>query len=219
MSRFPVLAAAVSILLSTVAPAKADYFVWQDEKTGVTLSYPDTWKPLNNQQPDDIITLGVPSGEDKAQCRVRVNFDGRYQIFPSQFDGDIQKVSYSSDFWNQYNALYDNVTIHTFREVTGLGKGFGSMELITYASAPDEAPDYRTGMFFVSYYNNHEYVAECSSTSQSYSKYHAGFLDFVKSIDFRKDVHELTIANYRSFIKKWGEIQVVLPNAISVTVY
>lgn len=210
---------ALAILLATTVPAKADYFVWADQKSGVKLSYPDTWKPLNNQQPDDVFTVGVMSGPDRAQCRIRVNKDERYKIFPSQYNGDIQKISYSQPFWTEYNANYDNVTIHTFREVTGLGKGFGSMELISYANAPDEAPDYRTGVLFVSFYDDRAYIAECSSASQSYSKYHDEFLDFIKSVDFDKTVHELTIGNYRNFLKDWGEIQVALPNAVSVTVY
>lgn len=211
----PVLA----ILLATTVPAKADYFAWADEKTGVNLTYPDTWDQLNNQQPDDIITLALPSGDDKAACRVRVNKDERYKVFPNRYDQDIQQISYSQPFWDDYNTLYSNVTVHSFREVTGLGKGFGSMEMITYGMAPDESPDYRTGIAFVSFYANTAYVAECSSTSQSYSKYHEQFLDFIKSVDFRKDVHELTVANYRNFLKDWGNIQVKLPNAVSVSVY
>lgn len=210
---------AIAILLATAVPAKADYFAWADQKTGVELTYPDTWKQLNNQQPDDVITLGVLSGDDKATCRVRVNKDERYKIFPNRFDADIQKVSYSQPFWDEYNATYSNVTTHMFREVTGLGKGFGSMEVITYAMPPDEMPDYRTGILFVGFYANKAYVAECSSTSQSYSKYHTQFLDFIKSIDFKKEVHELTVGNYRDFLNDWGEIQVQLPNAVSVSVY
>lgn len=54
---------------------------------------------------------------------------------------------------------------------------------------------------------------------RSHSKYHDEFLDFIKSVDFKKTVHELTIGNYRDFLKDWGELQVALPNAVNVTVY
>lgn len=220
MSRLgPVLAVAASVLLSTAIPAKADYFVWSDRESGVTLSYPDTWKQLNNQQPDDVITLALPSGDDKAVCRVRVNKDGRYKIFPNRFDKDIQKISYSQPFWDDYTASFDQVKVHAFRETTGLGKGYGSMELASYMTAPDEFPEYRTGIMFVSFYDNHDYVADCSANSQSYSKYHTAFLTFIKSIDFKKTVHELTVGNYRDFLKDWGELQVKFPNAVSVSVY
>ncbi len=212
-------ALALLTALCAATPAKADYFVWADQKSGVELSYADTWKQLNNQQPNDIFTVGVPSGADAATCRVRVDKDGRYKIFPSQYNADIQAISYSKSYWDEYNALYQDVSVHTFREVAGLGKGFGSMEVISYTTAPDEPQQRRTGILFVSFYNNQAYVAECSATAESYAKYHEGFLDFVKSIEFQKTVHELTVGNYRDFLKDWGELQVVLPNAVSVTVF
>ncbi len=209
----------LAVLLATVSPAKADYFVWSDRESGVTLSYPDTWKMINNQQPDDVITVALPSGDDKAVCRVRVNEDGRYKIFPNQYDDEIQLISYSQPFWDDYNANYDQVKVHMFRDATALGKGYGSMELITYASPPDEMPDYRTGILFVSFYDNHDYIAECSAAANAYSKYHTAVLTFAKSIDFKKTRHELTVGNYRDFLKDWGEIEVKLPNAVIVTVW
>lgn len=220
MFRFISAAAVLLASVSTLSTAaKADYFVWSDEKSGVTLSYPDTWKMINNQQPDDVITIALPSGDDKAVCRVRVNKDGRYKIFPNRFDGDIQKISYSQPFWDDYTASFDNVNVHLFREETGSGKGHGSLELATYASPPDEMPDYRTGLMFVSFYDNASYVTDCSAASNSYSKYHTAFLTFAKSVDFKKTVNELTVGNYRDFLKDWGEIEVQLPNAVSVSVY
>ncbi len=219
---FRFISAAAVLLASVTAvstPAKADYFVWSDEKSGVTLSYPDTWKMVNNQQPDDVFTVALPSGNDKAVCRVRVNKDGRYKIFPNRFDDEIQQISYAQPFWDQYTASFDQVKVHLFRDAAAVGKGHGSMELATYATAPDELPDYRTGIMFVSFYDNHYYVADCSAAANAYSKYHTAFLTFVKSIDFKKTVHELTVGNYRDFLKDWGELEVRLPNAVSVTVF
>ena len=68
----------ISLLTATafmafVVPAKADYAVWTDVHTGTTVSYPDTWKPINNQQPNDFLTLSLPSGEDNAVCRIRAD--------------------------------------------------------------------------------------------------------------------------------------------------
>lgn len=211
--------AVMSCLIGFSSSSQADYFVWADQKSGVTLSYPDTWKMQNNQQPDDIFSVALPSGEDRATCRIRYNDDGRFKVYPNRFYGDIQQVAYSGQFWDQYNNNFSSVKVHRFSEVTGLGKGFGSMEVISYATAPDELPDYRTGILFVSFYDNHSYLAECSSTAQSYAKYHQQFLDFVKSVDFSKTVHELTIGNYRDFLKNTGEIVVQFPNAVSVSVY
>ena len=60
-------------LASGVSASMADYYVWKDGKTGVSLSYPDTWRVTTNKAPDDIITLLAPNdGGGTPECRVRV---------------------------------------------------------------------------------------------------------------------------------------------------
>jgi hypothetical protein len=206
-------------LVALSAPAKADYAVWTDAPTGATVSFPDTWKQINNQQPDDVITLSLPSGADKATCRLRIDDERRFLIYPSRYEPDVRDVNFTDEFWDNYTASYDQVHIVRSENNAGLGRGFASMTLISYVTPPDEPRTERGGIMAVTNYYDKMYVAECSSSLSSYGQYHQAFLAFFKSINFKKAYHESTVGNYRNFLSGWGTINVPFPNAVSRSVY
>lgn len=203
------------------APAKADYVMWQDAQLGVSLSYPDTWHTVNNEQPNDVITVALPSGDDKAVCRLRADDEGRFLIYPSKLQGNVQKTNFAGEaFWKEYLAIYEQPQIHTMNDAAGLGRSFASMVVASYLQAPDKPYAFRTGIAAVSPYYDHVYVAECSADAKNYNAYHDLFLSFMKSIDYKKAYHELTIGNYpRDFITPRSTIEVPLKNAVSTTTY
>ncbi len=210
------------IAIATVAlaaPAKADYVVWTDVHTGAYVSYPDTWKAINNQQPDDIITLSLPSGEDNAVCRLRANEDRRFMIYPNRFRKDIRDINFTNDFWADYTASYDNVNVIRQQNAAGLGQGFASMTLISFVTPPDEPFANKAGLMLVTNYGDKVYVAECTSNAMNYRKYHTLFLTFFKTIDFKPAYSVTTVGDYRNFLKDWGTINAPLPNTVSRTVY
>jgi hypothetical protein len=208
-----------AFLVAVSAPAKADYAVWTDVETGASVSFPDTWKQVNNRQPDDVITLALPSGEDEAVCRLRAREDRRFLVYPNQYRSDIQKVAYSDEALQGYLASYDNVNIIRQKDGAGLGKGYAAMALASYVTPPDEPYAVRAGIVAIAPYYDHVYIAECSSTASSYSNWHTLFMSFFKSVNFKKSYHELAVGNYRNFLKDWGTIDVIYPNAVSRTVY
>ena len=53
-------------LAAFTTTARADYFVWRDEKSGMSLSFPDTWRIVRGRQKDDILTIMAPSGRAHA---------------------------------------------------------------------------------------------------------------------------------------------------------
>ncbi len=204
-------------------PAKADYNVWTDAKTGATLTFPDTWKQVTNATPVDVITLSVPSGDDNAICRLRAEEDKRFLIYPNKYREDIRDLYFSKDFWAKYAANYDNVNIIRQQDNAGLGQGFASMTLASYTTPPSE-PDAgdgeeRGGLMAVTHYYDTVYIAECSSSLVGYSKYHTDFMGFFKSIGFKKSYHELAVGDYHNFLNEWGVINVPFPNAVSRTTY
>lgn len=201
------------------ASAQADYAVWTDVQTGTTVSYPDTWKPLNNQQPNDLLTLSLPSGGDDAVCRIRADEDRRFMIYPNRFRGDLQRMEFSDNYWDQYTASYDQVNVLRRSDGAGLGQGFASLVLISYTTAPDEPHAVRAGIMAVANYFDKTYVAECSASAAAYSKWHPSFLSFFKTVVFKKAYHELKVGNHWNFLKDWGTIDVVFPNAVSRSVY
>ncbi len=221
-SRF-IKALAVTLSLAAISStAKADYFVWQDERTGLSASYPDDWKMVNNQQPDDILTLELPSGEDHAHCFIRADNDKRYIIYPNKYRKDVQRVAFSKNFWQLYNSNYTNVQTWAFGDETGLGKGYASMQLITYQTVPDvpgRMAEGRSGILAVSNYFDKTYLVECSSTQASYDKYAVLFQSFMKTIDFKKAYHELMIGNHpRQFLNR-GTLDFPDPNGVSRSIY
>lgn len=205
--------------LAFVVPAKADYVVWSDVETGARVSYPDTWKPLNNRQPDDVLTLSLPSEDDHAECRLRANEDRRFMIYPNRYRDEVRDVNFVENFWQDYTTAYDNVNVIRQQNNAGLGQGFASMTLISFVTPPDEPYEQKAGLMVVTNYGDQVYVAECTSTSMSYKKYHAAFLSFFKTIAFKPAYSVTKVGDYRNFLKDWGMIDVPLSNTISRSVY
>lgn len=219
--RFGLMAAVAVLACSGVA--KADYNVWTDAKTGATVTFPDTWKQINNELPIDVITLSVPSGDDKAMCRLRAEEDKRFVIYPNRYRKDIRDQYFSAEFWDKYTASYDNIKIVRYQDNAALGQGFSSMTLVSYTTPPStpdtqDATD-RAGVMAVTNYGDKVYVAECSSSLPSYNSYHTLFMGFFKSISFKKAYHESVVGDYRNFLNEWGTIEVQFPNSVSRSVY
>ncbi len=220
-SNTSILAVVLACAAVFSAPAKADYVVWQDEETGLSFSYPDTWQTINNQQPNDLVTFAMPSHGDEAQCRIRKDDDHRFLIYPSQYQGDIQKINFAGhEFWDGYLSLYEQPQIHSINDGAGLGRSYASVAVVSYVNAPDEPYAFKQSVLAVSPYYDHVFMVECSAMASNYRAYHDLFLSFMKSVDFKKEFHELTIGNYpHDFINPRSSIEVPLKNAVSTTTY
>lgn len=186
------------------APARADYFVWEDAKSGLTVSYPDTWAMTNTRQPDDVLVLAAPSQGDDAVCRIRVRDDRRFLIYPPHMDQDVQAVAVSENFWNDYLNEYDNVNLYGHTDAAGLGKGYGSFAVTGYQGGFTGPKAERRGIAVAALYFGKIYVADCSSTATSFEKWQRPFLGLISSIDFKKAHHELWTGEYRNFLSDPG---------------
>jgi len=195
---------------TTFSPlAQAESFFYEDRDERFTLTFPDTWKRLNNQKADDQITIAAPGVNDYATCRVRVRKDRRYVIYPGKFDSDIQKVAYSRDFWNNYLGEFDDVVVDTFKDHSGLGKGYASMAEASYETA-EGALVRKRGLMFATLYHDRVYVADCSSEESVFAKWKPAFLSVVKSLDITAGVrHPKVRGHYRPFNNKGEEVKVL----------
>lgn len=214
---------AVSAIFSFSGHAKADYNVWTDAQTQATLTFPDTWKQINNELPIDLITLSLPSGDDGAVCRLRAEEDKRFMIYPNRYRKDIHDQYFTKDYWVKTLTAYNNVNLIKYEDNAGLGQGFASMALVSYLTPTNtgdgaDVSD-RGGIMAVTQYGDKVYTAECSSYLPSYSNYHVQFMDFFKSITFKKAYHELAVGDYRNFLNDWGTINAPFPNAVSRSTY
>jgi len=179
---------------------RADYFVWQDVNTGLSFSFPDTWRMVNNSKPDDLLTVMAPSGRGQAICRVRQREDGRYKIFPYRYDSNIQKIAYSFEFWKQYLSEYSDYEIYGYHDGSGLGRGYAGYAVAGYSSAvPGPLMD-RKALMFASLYHDKLFILECSSHKDAFDRWREMFVSIAGSIDFMKTHNEVITGNYRNFI-------------------
>lgn len=201
MRPFALFATVLAALpLFAAAPAKADYFVWQDPKTGASLSFPDTWRTINNQKPDDIVTVLGPSQDDYPVCRLRAREDKRYVVDPVWKSAAVQKLAYSGAFWESYTGEYDNVQVHQYQDGAGLGRAFASMGIASYNLPGYDPSALRTGIMWGGLYYDTAFILDCSSSTKSFADWQPDFLSIAKSVDMRKTHHELVTGNYRNFI-------------------
>ncbi len=192
-----------ALILVFPSVARADYFVWQDEKTGLSFTFPDTWKMANNAAPDTIATvLGPSSANGQPSCRIDVRDDKRFIIYPARYNEAIQHVAVSEPFWKKYLAQYDRYTLGGVYDGAGLGKGFASFALASYDSHLGDVMQSRQAIMFASLYGGKIYVIECSALAHEYDRWEADFRGIIKSVDFKKAYHELPIGEYANFLKE-----------------
>lgn len=180
--------------------AKADYFVWQDEKTGLSLTFPDTWKIQSSGKPDTILTVAGPSDTDKPTCKIEVRDDKRYTIYPTRYGDAVQKVAVSTDFWKAYLGQYDKYNLGKVVDGAGLGRWFASYSLASYSNRFGTVHQSRSAVMFASLYYDKLYVVECSSLDFAYDRWAADFRGIIKSVDFKKAFHELSTGEYANFL-------------------
>lgn len=193
----------IAILLLLLIPqnAQADYFVFEDAKSGITLSYPDTWKQQNNKNPADTLTIAAPSGNDRAQCVVKNHPDHRYTIYPAEYGSAIQKSAVSLTFWKSYMRHYDDYTLNNVYDGGGLGRWHVSYAFASYTTHNGTALETRRAIMFASLYHDTVFIVECSALNAAYNTWENNFKSIIKSIDFKKNYHENSQGDYAQFIK------------------
>lgn len=207
----PLLSLAISLVIGASymafsSPAHADYFVWQDPKTGVELTYPDTWKRIANQKPDDMLTIMAPKmtpdDTDQAICRLRTRSDKRWMVYPVWHAADVQRFAYNQTFWDDYLAEYDNTQVRLYKDDAALGKAFASSIVARFSRAvPKEPRIARLGQMWAGVYYDTAYILDCSARAGAFQTWQPDFVSIAKSVDMRKVMHELATGHYRNFVK------------------
>ncbi len=177
-------------------PARADYAVWQDSKTGASLSYPDTWRSVASLQPDDLVTIAAPSKGEHAQCRLKARPERRYMVYPASLASAVQKRAVSQAFWDKYLAQYDNVSVSFLTEDGGFGRGHGSVSSASFTIAHPQTGMPRSGILAASLYRDYVYILECTVDPQAFEYWRPVFLGILKSIDMPKRAHESVGGDY-----------------------
>lgn len=192
------------LVLILIAPvAQAEVFVWQDENTKLTVAYPDRWGMTSNQKPDDVLTILAPENQgqgDQAACRLRVNQDGRFKIYPRRLADAVQRVNVSKEFWTDYMNEFSDPVLVNVTDNAGLGDGFAGMAQARFTPAGPAPVIRKQGLMLATIYNDKAYVFECSARSSAYPQWHGAFLSILKSVSFRPEYHADVNGHYRNFM-------------------
>ncbi len=180
------------------APAQAEVFVWQDEATKVSWSFPDRWAMGNDQKPSDVVTILAP-GEDQATCRMRTQEDRRFVIYPRRLDDRVQRLNVSREFWDAYTGQFDNAVINDVRDDAGLGLAFASVADVSYVTEVGPRVQKRA-LMLAGIYNDTAYVFECSAAFSKFEQWRDAFGSVLHSVDMRLIRHPYTPGYYRDFM-------------------
>ena len=191
----------LSIFLLSFSPVKAEYFLWEDSKSGLTLTFPDNWKMQTSGTSNEILRIAGP-GQDNPMCRVKAKEDKRYTIFPSDYGDAVQREAVSIPFWKDYMTYYDDYTIDRVFDGGGLGRWLASYAFGSYMHRNGTAYESRQAIMFASLYYDTLYVIECSTLNNGYDKWGPIFRSIIKSVDFKKTYHEHQTGEYANFLKE-----------------
>lgn len=190
----------VSVVLAVfVSPAQAERFFWQDPKSGATLSYPDSWTRISDHYSGDVITVRAPGEFDFAECRLNVQPEGRFKIYPVGYSGEIQRQYVSAPYWEDFFSTYNDVVFGDLRDNAGLGRGVASLVTARYETATAMRMLKRS-VAFASYYNNNIYTIECSAEQSVYDRWEPVFKSIINSVEFKKTTNHDYTGYYRDFL-------------------
>lgn len=182
-----------------VSSAQASVYYWQSSDKRLEVSFPDSWKRVNNQLPNDILTLVAPGQYDYATCKISKTEDERFKIYPARYSQNIQKLYVSKDMWQSYFDSQINPVIHEVRDHVMLGYGDASMVYASYETASGPKMIKRA-LGFASLYGENLYKVECSAQEAAYSKWHSSFLSFMRGVNLLPPPNHAVNGYYRNFI-------------------
>ena len=191
------------LLFSAVLPqnVSADYFLWTDPQSKLTVTFPDTWLRLTDRNPLDVLTIAAPSDGDDAKCVIRTAPDERFVIFPPDYGRAVQKKAVSVPFWQSYMALYHDYDIGRVYDGGGLGRWIASYATAAYTTYDGTVLKPRRALMFASLYYDTLYIVECSALAASYDEWEPDFRSIIKSIDFEKIYHSFLNGYYADFLR------------------
>lgn len=166
---------------ATGGVARSEYFTWQDPQSGVTLSYPDTWIIANNQKPDDRLTIQAPGVHDYASCRLRMREERRAEIYPYQFDSNVQHLYVGFPFWQSYVDEYAGASLDQVLYDRSMLNTIASSADFTFISSAGPKALMR-GFAFAGLEDNQLYIFECSAEMDAYDRWYPIFRTVLKSL-------------------------------------
>lgn len=200
MTRLILLLALFTVSMTASIEAKADYYLWKEPTSGLTMTFPDTWKRQSTRGADEVLRISGPSDGENPVCTVKIHDDKRFTIFPPDYGDAVQRVAVSIPFWKSYMGHYDEYIVDRVFDGGGLGRWLASYALASYSQRDGTVTQQRRAIMFASLYGGKLYVTECSTLNHAYDRWSPNFRSIIKSIDFKKMYHEHATGDYANFL-------------------
>lgn len=197
--RFLLSGFALLLCVVLTTPAHAYYFEWQDPDSKMQVNIPDTWKRVANRNSADTVTFRAPGQNEHAGCRLNIEEDYRYAVYPESVSDHVQNLYFDYGFWeNHALTQFKHFKVHDVKKRMGLGNGFATLADISYV--PYGVPKHMRGLMMASHYNNKTYVWECFAETTAFYPWYETFMTVLSSVRFPKEIHELPGGDYRNFL-------------------
>ncbi|MAS86741.1 MAG: hypothetical protein CMH30_01995 [Micavibrio sp.] len=187
-------------LLAWSLPAQAEVTVWTDPDYGVTMTYPDGWMKQVVSHTGDRLEIVAPAAQDFAQCKLSIEQDGRFKIFPSKYLKDIVTRELGEVFWQDQLANHKNNRITYLAEGGGLGNGFATFVDFDYQGEFMGKKRSMRGVAYATIYHDMRVVAECSADVRNYAAWYPVFTNMMASITFEPAFAGRPYGAYRNFL-------------------
>lgn len=185
------------------AAVKAEITVWQDDKFGVEIAFPDGWMDQVTKNNSEILKILAPAGENGAHCTLNAEQDERFEIFPAQYLKDIVKRELSEPYWYNYFANHDEVKLNYLAEEGGMGRGFATYVDYNYLARKNNKRYMMRGVAYATIYHDMRVTIACASENHAYGKWYPIFSGIVKSVDFDPEFHGRAWGEYRNFFRDY----------------
>lgn len=196
-------AAVLSVFIAGFAPvAKADTFVWKDDKNDYTMSFPDSWTMQTDDLPDTRLRVAGPLMEDIPTCRLQVSDDGRLKIYPKALMDKAVAETLTEEFWQREIGQYTDAQIAAFYAPASLGNK-GDATAIQVAFKQDDGRGNMVPMYGVmigSIYGGKRFIGSCSSRAEVYNRWAGLFMSILDSVQLEDRYHPFPTGYYRNFL-------------------
>lgn len=189
-------------LLICALPTKAEIFVWTDPTYNLTAAFPDNWMRQAQQADDLRLHVLAPQGQDHAACRILAKKDGRFLYVPASAQHKV--AAYVQDTKAAQALIdsrlgYNDVRLVGYQNIGSLGKGPATIAVAQYNKEWNGKRYPMQSIHFAGYMNGLETVFHCESVQQAFGRWHATFMNIVKSFDFSAQYASHKQGYYRDF--------------------
>ena len=178
------------LMLFTVSSAEAEVFVWNDHETGLSLSYPDSWRRQVQLREDERLRIMQPQGHDFAQCAL-------YTM--DQTDPLLDNAAVV-DYFNNRGVLDAVITKRT--DNAGFGQTAAVYSEVNHSLSWAGQRWPMQAMVFDTISDGVRYSLVCSAVAGRLQRYRAFFLGIASSVDLQPVGHPLPYGLYRDFMRE-----------------